>query len=204
FGWIWDIGLQSRRGVGYAYSSAHANDAEVERELMEYLIASSGRDVSLKSEIRKITFRPGHREKFWVKNCVAVGISAGFIEPLEASALVMIELSAGMLAEQMPAGFDMLAPLAKRYNDKFRHHWERLIEFLKLHYVLSGRTDSEYWLENKNRTTLPESLQDLLCLWRFQPPWRYDSLQREELFSSASFQYVLYGMEFKPDSLVRS
>lgn len=194
FGWIWDIGLQSRRGVGYAYSSAHANDAEVERELMEYLIASSGRDVSLKSEIRKITFRPGHREKFWIKNCVAVGVSAGFIEPLEASALVMIELAAKRLAEQMPADFETMPMLAQRFNEKFTYHWQRLIEFLKLHYIMSSREDTNYWRDNKLPESIPESLQQLVGLWRNQPPSAYDNPHSEELFSSASFQYVLYGM----------
>lgn len=197
-GWIWDIGLQSRRGVGYVYASDFQSESGAEQELLKYLCHTPQQPAQL--ELRKITFTPGYREKFWVKNCVAIGISAGFIEPLEASALVMIELAAKRLADQMPVSFDMLEPLAKRYNDTFSYHWERLIEFLKLHYVLSNRTDSPYWLENKNQTTLPEGLEDLLCLWRYQPPWGYDSLQREALFSSASFQYVLYGMEFKPDS----
>lgn len=196
-GWIWDIGLQSRRGIGHVYSSRFTSDADAERDLMAYLQATDS--PAAQTDIRKISFAPGHREKFWVKNCVAVGVSAGFIEPLEASALVMIELAAKMLAEQMPATLEMMLPLAKRYNDKFSYHWQRVIEFLKLHYVLSSRTDSAYWQENKNPASIPDSLQDLLCLWRYQPPWAYDCPQREELFSSASFQYVLYGMDFPQD-----
>lgn len=196
-GWIWDIGLQSRRGIGHVYSSRFTTEAEAEQVLLAYLQATDSPEAQ--TDIRKISFTPGYREKFWVKNCVAVGVSAGFIEPLEASALVMIELAAKMLAEQMPVSFDMMLPLAKRYNDKFSYHWQRVIEFLKLHYVLSSRTDSVYWQENKNPSSIPESLQDLLCLWRYQPPWAYDCPQREELFSSASFQYVLYGMGFPPD-----
>lgn len=198
-GWIWDIGLQSRRGVGYVYSSSHANDADVERELMEYLSTTSFGEISSNASVRKISFTPGHREKFWVKNCVAIGVSAGFIEPLEASALVMIELAAKRLAEQMPVTFETMPILAQRFNDKFAYHWQRLIEFLKLHYILSSREDTDYWRDNRSSTSVPESLHHLMTLWRYQPPWAYDNLHSEELFSSASYQYVFYGMGAFPD-----
>jgi hypothetical protein len=94
-------------------------------------------------------------------------------------------------------------PLAQRFNDTFRYRWERVIEFLKLHYVLSQRTDADgdapYWRDNRDPATIPERLQELLALWRHQPPSRYDFHRIEEIFPSASYQYILYGMGFRPE-----
>jgi hypothetical protein len=130
---------------------------------------------------------------------VAIGLSGGFVEPLEASALVRIELSAKMLSEQLPANRDIMDIVARRFNDKFLYHWKRIIEFLKLHYVLSCREDSEYWLDNRDPKSVPAGLQESLQLWRYQSPWRDDLPQFDELFSAASYQYVLYGMDYKTE-----
>ncbi len=196
-GWIWDIGLSSRRGVGHTYSSTHMDDDKAEQLLRDYIKASHGEEVSNKVEPRKLTFRPGHREKFWHKNCVAVGMSSGFLEPLEASALALIEWSAKMISEQLPVNRSHMTLTSERYNDKFLYRWARVIEFLKLHYVLSERNDSPYWLDNKLASTIPPRLQQLLQLWQHQPPSHYDFVQNDEVFSSASYQYVLYGMNFE-------
>ena len=146
--------------------------------------------------VRKITFDPGHREKFWHKNCVAIGMSSGFIEPLEASALVLVELSAAMIAEQLPANRKVMDLVAKRFNEKFLYRWDRIVDFLKLHYILTQRTDSQYWIDNCDPSSIPESLQALIDLWQYQPPWHRDNYHVDEMFPSASFQYVLYGMDF--------
>jgi flavin-dependent dehydrogenase len=200
-GWIWDIGLPTRRGVGHVYSSAHTSDAEAEQDLRAYLTAT-GTPLAT-HEIpapRKLSFEPGYREKFWHRNCVAIGLSAGFIEPLEASALALVELSAKMVAEQMPATRAAMAPLARRFNDTFQYRWERVIDFLKLHYVLSQRDDSAYWRDNRDPASIPERVRELVELWRHQPPSRYDFHRIEEVFPSASYQYVLYGMGFRPEA----
>ncbi|MEX7031689.1 tryptophan 7-halogenase, partial [Pseudomonas aeruginosa] len=84
----------------------------------------------------------GHREQFWVRNCVAVGLAAGFLEPLEASAIVLIELSAKMIAEQMPACREVMDVVSHRFNDTAHYRWGRIIDFLKLHYALTKRTDT--------------------------------------------------------------
>ncbi len=193
-GWIWDIGLPTRRGVGHVYSSAHMDDETAERQLRSYLSTtnSSADDFA----VRKLSFQPGHREKFWHRNCVAVGMSAGFLEPLEASALVLVELSANMISQEMPANRQIMDMVAKRFNERFLYRWDRIIDFLKLHYVLSKRT-GEYWTDNRSNETIPDQLQALLELWRFQPPSAQDLTQIEEVFPSASYQYVLYGMGFE-------
>ncbi|MDG1750847.1 MAG: tryptophan 7-halogenase [Thalassotalea sp.] len=195
-GWIWDIGLPSRRGVGYTYSSSHINDENAEKELRAYITPSLGEKAADSAMIRKIAINPGHREKFWHKNCVAIGMSAGFIEPLEASALVLIELSAKMISEQLPANRQTMDIIAKRFNEKFLHRWENIIDFLKLHYALSKRNDSSYWLDNRESSTIPETLQEQLTLWKYHSPYKFDATHTEEMFPSASFQYVLYGMGF--------
>lgn len=194
-GWIWDIGLPSRRGIGHVYSSRHISQDEAERELRAYL-GSAGDDLPL----RKISIRSGHRETFWKRNCVAVGLAAGFLEPLEASAIVLIELSAKLIAEQMPVCREVMDIIAHRFNETTHYRWGRIIDFLKLHYVLTKRTDSAFWRDNLLPETIPDRLQDLLHLWRYQSPWFHDEFDRiEEVFPAASYQYVLYGMGFRTD-----
>jgi tryptophan halogenase len=196
-GWIWDIGLPTRRGIGHVFSSGHTTVESAERALLDY-VARTGGNVN-DATPRKLTFRPGYRREFWHRNCVAIGLSAGFIEPLEASALALVELSAAMLSDEMPASRDAMDIVARRFNDFFTYRWERVIDFLKLHYVLSQRQDSEFWRDNRAAASVPERLRELLALWRYQPPSRYDLHRVEEVFPSASYQYVLYGMRFRPE-----
>jgi hypothetical protein len=196
-GWIWDIGLPTRRGIGHIYSSDYTTEESARTELLNYIATTASEDAAANASIRKITFDPGHREKFWQKNCVAIGMSSGFIEPLEASALVLVELSAAMIAEQLPANRSIMDIVAKRFNDKFLYRWDRIVDFLKLHYVLTQRTDSKYWVDNCHPSSIPESLQELMEIWQYQPPWHRDTKHADEMFPSASFQYILYGMDFK-------
>jgi tryptophan halogenase len=196
-GWIWDIGLPSRRGIGHVFSSAHTTAEAAERELIAYVERTGG--VLAAASPRRIGFRPGYRREFWHRNCVAIGLSAGFIEPLEASALALVELSAGMLSDEMPATREAMAVVARRFNDFFTYRWERVIDFLKLHYILSRREDGDFWRDNRRAETLTARLSELMLLWRHQPPSRYDLHRVEEVFPSASYQYVLYGMGFRPE-----
>ena len=202
-GWIWDIGLPSRRGVGAVYASDFMHDTEAEAALMTYLTQQVGAEAAQQLTPRTIKFNPGYRNRFWHKNCVAIGLSAGFVEPLEASALVMVEFAAKMLAEQLPANRETMTITAKQFNDKFHYRWQRIVEFLKLHYVLSQRDDSEYWLAHRQTETIPDSLQASLNLWRYQPPWHLDTPYIDELFPAASYQYILYGMGFVTETETR-
>jgi len=194
-GWIWDIGLPTRRGTGHVFSSNHISDDEAEQELRAYL-GPAGKDL----DVRKIKIRSGHRETFWKRNCVAVGLAAGFLEPLEASAIVLIELSAKLIAEQMPRCREVMDVVASRFNATTHYRWGRIIDFLKLHYVLTKRTDSAFWRDNVRPDTIPERLQELMLLWKYQSPWFHDEFDRvEEVFPPASYQYVLYGMGFRTE-----
>ncbi len=195
-GWIWDIGLPSRRGVGHVYSSRHSSQEDAEQTLRSYL-RESIEERSEQLEFRKIDIPPGFREKFWVNNCVAVGMAAGFLEPLEASALVMIELAATTISEQLPANRATMDIVAKCYNERFSYNWARIVDFLKLHYIVSKRVDTAFWRDNKDPQTIPENLQNMMNLWKYRSPSEYDFNQKREIFSAASYQYVLYGMGFE-------
>jgi hypothetical protein len=102
-----------------------------------------------------------------------------------------------MLAEQMPANREVMDVVAGRFNTKFLYHWQRIVEFLKLHYVLSQRTDSDYWQDNRAPNSIPDALQESLLLWRYQSPRYQDLPLADELFPAASYRYVLYGMDFE-------
>jgi len=194
-GWIWDVGLPSRRGVGHVYSSSHISDDAAEQELRAYL-GPAAADLTF----RKIPIRAGYRQTSWKRNCVAVGLAGGFLEPLESSAIVLIELSAKLIAEQMPACREVMDVVAKRFNATTEYRWGRIIDFLKLHYVLTKRTDSAFWRDNVSPETIPERLRELLLLWEFNAPWFHDEFDRvEEVFPAASYQYVLYGMGFRTE-----
>ncbi|MCI2283938.1 tryptophan 7-halogenase [Colwellia sp. MSW7] len=197
-GWIWDIGLPSRRGVGYAYSSKYQSREGAEQELMAYIKSSGAHSEGLK--FKEISFQAGHREKFFHKNCVAIGLSAGFLEPLEAAALVMIELSATMIAEQLPKTKDTLTIIEGRFNETFHYRWERVIEFLKLHYIVSNRS-TPFWLDNRKKASIPTRLQEQMALWQYNVPTQFDFNRIGEVFQAASYQFVLYGSQFRTESL---
>lgn len=196
-GWIWDIGLPGRRGIGCIYASRFMDENAARAVLADYIAkAVPGADIAGLSP-RKISFPTGHREEFWRGNCVAVGLSAGFLEPLEASAIVMIELSLQALCANFPQSRAVLPIHAERFNALFRYRWDRIIEFLKLHYLPSRRSEP-YWLAQRDPAHVPPRLAALMELWRDQPPSDWDFPQAHEIFPAESHAYVLYGMGFSP------
>ena len=86
---------------------------------------------------------------------------------------------------------------ARIFNDTFRYRWERIVDFLKLHYALSRRSDSRFWIDNRSRESITDSLREGLQFWENHSPWHDDFAHREEVFSAASYQYILYGMGFQ-------
>jgi len=189
-GWTWDIGLQQRRGVGYVYSSAHQSDEAAEQTLRKYIgPAAAAR------EARRLTFALGYRERPWQHNCVAIGLAGGFLEPLESSGIGLIETAAYLLGFLFPRDGNF-APAARQFNTLMSARFVRIVDFLKLHYCLSQRTDSEFWRDNRDPASWTDSLQDLLARWRCRPPHRLDFIADLEMYPAQSWQFVLYGMEF--------
>ena len=198
-GWVWDIGLPTRRGMGYVYSSRFTDTDQVAAEFRQFLDSElpSGRAAEL--NFRELQFTPGHRAEMWRGNCVAVGMAAGFIEPLEASALALVEQSAGLIRDFLPAHAGHMDLAAKRFNHQMSAHWDNIIDFLKLHYVLSEREDSAYWRAHRQPESMSESLSENLKLWRHRAPAKQDFPQSQPLFPPASYRFVLNGMGYTCD-----
>ncbi len=194
-GWVWDIGLAERRGTGYVYSTQHTDDERAEREFRDYLRDGIGARAD-ELPCRTIPMRVGYRERFWSGNCVAIGLAQGFVEPLEATGLLLFDATARMLASRFPADARDLPVLAGRFNARVRYAWERVIDFIKLHYCLTDRDDSEFWRDNRHAASIPDTLAERLELWRRMTPSEYDFERREEIFSLDNYRYVLYGMRF--------
>ena len=192
-GWIWDIGLSNRRGVGYVFSDQHLCQEQAHQQLAHYL--NTHPDTI---EPKFIQFNPGFREKFFHNNCVAIGLSAGFLEPLEASALMLIEISAKFIGEQLPHQKSLLPLVEKRFNHTFHYRWQRIIDFLKLHYTLSKRSEA-FWQDSRASQSIPGSLSELLSLWQERAPLDIDFESSFEVFPAASYQYILYGMGHNSD-----
>jgi tryptophan halogenase len=191
-GWTWDIALNGARGIGCVYSSDYLCD-ERAAQILHAHVGPGHADLAL----RRIPFSAGWRERQWVGNCVAVGLAAGFLEPLEATGLVLIEAAAGMIAEMFPHRGPVAAP-ARRFNELMTARFERIVDFLKLHYCLSRR-EEPFWRDNAAAASIPERLLDLLEQWRWRPPGRFDFELDTETFAFFNYQYVLYGMGYATD-----
>lgn len=189
-GWTWDIGLQQRRGIGYVYSSRHTSDERAEQVLRDYIgPAADG------LAARQLKLEVGYRETQWIGNCVAVGLSGGFLEPLEASGIGMIETAAYLVGYLFPFNGET-APVAATFNRLMRERYARVADFIKLHYCLTQRTDSAFWRDNADPASIPQALKDQLAMWRCRAPHRLDFVADVEMYPTSSWQYVLYGMEF--------
>ena len=192
-GWIWDIGLEKRRGIGHVYSSAHTDADEAERVLRGYIGPAAEA-----LEARRFSFDAGYREVNWHKNCVAVGLSSGFFEPLEATGIVFSEVAAALIANLFPWAGDFDTS-ARQFNLNMRRRYERALDFIKLHYCLSERRDSPFWIDNVDAASMTDSLAELLDRWRHRPPNEMDIDPNVDIFTESSWQYVLYGMGWKTD-----
>ena len=192
-GWTWDISLSDRRGIGYVYSSDYTTDERAEEVLREYI----GRISDAEITPRRISFTAGYRQQQWVKNCVAVGLSAGFLEPLESTGMVLIESAVNKIVEFFPYSgpADMSAPI---FNDLMTRRYDTIIGFIKLHYCL-GKRQEPFWVDNRKPETIPAHLRELLDLWKYRPPSRFDFVLDHESFAFFSYQYILYGMNFETD-----
>lgn len=194
-GWIWDIGLYERRGIGYVYSSSHMKDSEAEADFSRYLGLKDS-----DAAFRKIPMRIGYREKFWNKNCVAIGLSQGFVEPLEATGLLMFDATAKMLAEMIPYSKEGYPVAAKQFNSILRSAWDNVIDFIKMHYCISDRADSDFWNDNRNASSVPDSLLERLEAWKWRVPNSYDFSNKLGVFHWENYLYVLYGMGYQPQT----
>jgi tryptophan 6-halogenase len=191
-GWVWRVPLYSRLGTGYVYSSKFRSDDEAMTEYMDHLgPAAKG------LEPRVIPLRVGQSRRAWVKNCVAMGLASGFIEPLESTAIYSIEMAIRMLFSYFPdTGFD--PALAQRYNKKITAFHEEIRDFIVLHYALGNRTDSPYWVTAREDMEIPDSLRENPNIWRHNLPGPHD-LDSTQLFGHDTYIMVLIAKGFYRD-----
>ena len=158
-GWRWKIPLTNRFGNGYVYSSSFCSADEAERELRESL-----GELDSKTEARHLKMRIGRVTKHWNRNCLAVGLSQGFIEPLEATALLFIQRTVASFIEFLEAG-DLGEKAKDRFNDKLNTHFEGTRDYIVTHFKTNSRTDTEYWRANAANVNLSDSLVQIFGHW---------------------------------------
>jgi len=163
-GWAWKIPLTNRHGNGYVYSSAHCSADEAETELRRHLGL-----LDADTPARHLKMRVGRMAKQWHRNCVAVGLSQGFIEPLEATALLFVQRTAAALVEALEGG-DLGPAAQERFNDTMRTRFENTRDYIVAHYKTNSRIDTDYWRANAENMQLSDSLQGLLMTWMSRKP----------------------------------
>lgn len=181
-GWQWRIPLQSRIGNGHVYSSKFMSDDEATAILMANL------DGKPLAEPRPIAFRPGRREKSWDRNCVAIGLAAGFFEPIESTSIHLIQTGITRLLSMFPrAGFEQ-ADIAE-FNAQTAAEYAAIRDFIILHYKATERTDSPFW-NYCRKMPIPASLQHRLDLYRSNGRIHR---KNDELFAEFSWLQVMHG-----------
>lgn len=188
-GWQWRIPLQHRTGNGHVFSSSFMSEDEATSILMNHL------DGEAMAAPRTIRFQTGRRRTFWKRNCVAVGLSSGFLEPLESTSIHLIQSAILRILSFFPSsGFD--ATEIAEYNRQSTLEYEQIRDFIILHYKATERSDSPFW--NHCRTMeVPESLQRKMDLYRSGGRIYRDN---NELFAEASWLQVMHGQRVKARS----
>ena len=188
-GWQWRIPLQHRTGNGYVYWNEFISDDEAAHQLMSTLEGPALADT------KQLFFKTGRRKKFWNKNVVSIGLSGGFLEPLESTSIHLIQEGITALVEFFPQR-EVSALDAEEYNAQMGLNYERVRDFLLLHYVATQRDDSPMWRYFREMT-LPDSLQEKITAWKT----RGYILQYEiGVFLPPSWLAVLLGQNLIPDA----
>jgi tryptophan halogenase len=192
-GWVWHTPLVERSGNGYVYSSAFISPEDAEKELRHHLNAYSG-------QARHLKMRVGRNQNAWVKNCISIGLSSGFIEPLESTGIYLIEMGLYNLIENFP-DLNFEPYLMNNYNQTMQSLSEDIRDFIVMHYCLTQREDTDFWKANKYHNNIPDSLQYRLDRWRNN--WPKNGFHHQpvfRLFPDYSYLCILAGMNYLPEN----
>lgn len=162
-GWMWTIPLFGRLGTGYVYASDYCSPDEAERALREF-VGPAANDLPA----NHIRMRIGRSERSWVRNCVAIGLASGFVEPLESTGIFFIQNGVEQLVRHFPDGRDD-ERLRQAYNQQVANVMDGVREFLVLHYYAAARADNAYWRDAKHRP-MPDGLAGRIERWRTKLP----------------------------------
>lgn len=194
-GWIWTIPLFSQISTGYVYSSSFISDDDAERELRR----SWGESRTEQLNSFKVHFKTGKLDRLWVKNCIAIGLSGGFIEPLESTGLAITQLGVEMLVSMLDARF-YDEKMIERYNGHLEKFYTDIMQFIIIHYCLTNREDTAFWRAVKHDTLIPQSLQARLDVFRkYLPTYNTKGTSEVWMFRDLSWFSVLLGMNFRFD-----
>lgn len=192
-GWSWHIPLQSRIGTGYVFSSRFKSEDEAIDEFRAYLgPAADG------ANPRVIKMRVGRNRRSWVKNCVAIGLSSGFVEPLESTAIMSVELQARWLLLHMPTA-DFEQPLIDQFNNVTARLYDEVRDFLGIHFTQTNREDTPYWRAVRHEAKKSDSLAEHLALWKYALPGPLDP-RVKTVFNQWSLLCILMGKNFYKDA----
>ena len=159
-GWRWSIPLTTRVGNGYVYSSRHIDDAAAEAELRQAI----GADGDDGPEARFLRMKVGRVEESWHRNCLAVGLSQGFLEPLEATALHIVIHTALDFANAFESG-NFTARHRDTFNRRIAERYDGIRDYIVAHYRMNRRGDTEYWRENAANQAVPDTLKQMMTAW---------------------------------------
>jgi len=189
-GWVWRVPLYSRVGTGYVYSSKFRSEDEARAEFFAHLrrVGDLPEDAP-DPETRTIKMKIGRARRAWVNNVLGIGLCGGFIEPLESTAIYMIEMAARWLVGYFPDK-DVSPALAARYNTATRNLYEEVRDFIVMHYATSNRQDP-FWKAARDGIEVPDSLRERLEGWRHVMPDAVD-LPGYKVFSPWNYLYCLW------------